>query len=88
MRIVTEKGKGKVKLTDKQMSAIMSALAVATLHWDELADPGVTTSKKDLIDISYYLLTAYAKSVGISEKEVRESLDKATIGYEKNQGKR
>lgn len=88
MRIVTKKEKGKVKLTDKQMSAIMSALAVATLHWEELADPGVTTSKKDLIDVSYYLLTAYAKSAGVSEEEVKEAIDKAMIDYEKDRGEK
>lgn len=83
MRIITEKGKGKVKLTDEQMSAIMSALAVATVHWDELADPEVTTSRATLIGVSHYLLTAYAKSVGISEKEVAEAIDKATEEYYK-----
>lgn len=83
MRIITEKGKGKVKLTDEQMSAIMSALAVATVHWDELADPEVITSRATLIGVSHYLLTAYAKSVGISEKEVKEAIDKATEEYTK-----
>lgn len=83
MRIITEKGKGKVKLTDEQMSAIMSALAVATAHWKELADPGVTTTRETLIGVSHYLLTAYAKSVGISEKEVAEAIDKATEEYKK-----
>lgn len=77
MRIVTEKGKGKVRLTDEQMSAIMSALAVATVHWDELADPEVTTSRATLIGTSYYLLKTYAKSAGVSEKELAEALDEA-----------
>lgn len=83
MKILTQKGKGKVKLTDEQMSAIMSALAVATAHWDELADPEATTNRATLIDVSHYLLTAYAKSVGISEKEVKEAIDKAIEEYTK-----
>ena len=74
MRIVTRKGKGKVNLTDEQMSAIMSALAVATVHWDELADPKVTTNRATLIGTSYYLLKTYAKSAGVSEKELAEAL--------------
>lgn len=81
MRIVTGKGKGKVKLTDEQMSAIMSALALATAHWDELADPGVTTNVATLIGVSHYLLTAYAKSVGVSEKEVAEAIHEAAEEY-------
>lgn len=83
MRIITEKGKGKVKLTDEQMSVIMSALALATAHWDELADPGVTTNTATLIGVSHYLLTAYAKSVGVSAKEVKEAIDKAAEEYKK-----
>ena len=85
MIIRTDKGSGKVKLTDEQMSAIMSALAVATVHWDELADPEVTTNKATLIGVSHYLLTAYAKSVGISEKEVAEAIDAAMIELKERQ---
>lgn len=80
MRIITRKGKGKVNLTDEQMSAIMSALAVATVHWDELADPEVTTNRATLIGTSYHLLTTYAKSAGVSEKELAEALDEAAEG--------
>lgn len=83
MKILTEKGKGKVKLTDEQMSVIFSGLAVAIVHWNELADPEVTTTREDLIETSHYLLTAYAKSVGVSAEEVREAIDKATEEYEK-----
>lgn len=78
MKIFTKKGKGKVKLTDKQMSVIMSGLAMAFAHWKELSDPEVTTTRKELVNTSHYLLTAYAKSAGVSEKDLTEAIDKAT----------
>lgn len=83
MIIITEKGKGKVKLTDKQMSVIMSGLAVATVHWNELADQEVTTTSKDLLVTSFYLLKTYAKSAGISEKDVIEAIKNSMKTYKK-----
>lgn len=83
MKILTDKGSGKVKLTDEHMSAIMSGLAVAVEHWSEQADTEVTPTRETLIETSHYLLTAYAKSVGVSAKEVREAIDKATEEYKK-----
>lgn len=87
MIIRTDEGSGEVKLTDEQMSAIMSGLAVATVHWNELADPEVTTTKEKLIETSHYLLTAYAKSVGISKKEVAEAIDEAMNNLNERQQK-
>lgn len=85
MIILTEKGKGKVNLTDEQMSVIMSGLAVAFSHWNELADPEVTTSREDLMNTFYYLLTAYAKSVGLSKKDVAKAIDNAVNNYKKDE---
>lgn len=56
MIIITSKGKTKLILTDKQMSALMSALAAATVNWEELKDPEVTTTKEDLLRLGVHLL--------------------------------
>jgi hypothetical protein len=85
MKIWTKKGKGKVKLTDEQMSAIMSGLAIASVHCDELVDPEVATSKETFINTSNYLLKTYAKSAGNSEKELVEAIYKAKNDYKKEE---
>lgn len=56
MIVITSKGKTKLTLTDKQMSVLMSALAVATVNWEELKDPEVTTTKEDLLSLGVYVL--------------------------------
>ena len=56
MIVITSKGKTKLTLTDKQMSALMSALAAATVNWEELKDPEVTTTKEDLLNLGAYVL--------------------------------
>lgn len=56
MKVITTKGKTKLTLTDKQMSALMSALAVATVDWEELKDPEVTTTEEDLLELAIYIL--------------------------------
>lgn len=56
MKVITSKGKTKLTLTDKQMSALMSALAAATVNWEELKDPEVTTTKEDLLSLGVYVL--------------------------------
>jgi hypothetical protein len=56
MIIETTNGKTKLTLTDKQMSVLMSALAAATVNWEELKDPEVTTTKADLLELSTYVL--------------------------------
>lgn len=61
MIVVTRKGKTKLTLTDKQLSALMSALAAATVNWEELKDPGVTTMKDDLIELSAYIFFQASK---------------------------
>ena len=61
MIVVTRKGKTKLTLTDKQMSALTSALAAATVNWEELKDPGVTTTQDDLIELSAYVFSQASK---------------------------
>lgn len=61
MIVVTRKGKTKLTLTDKQMSVLMSALAAATVNWEELKDPGVTTTKDDLIELSAHIFFQASK---------------------------
>lgn len=61
MIVVTSKGKTKLTLTDKQMSVLMSALAAATVNWEELKDPEVTTTQDDLIKLSTYVLEQASK---------------------------
>lgn len=80
MKIISKKGCAKVKLDDKQMSAIMSALAVATVHWDELKDPEVTTTKDDLLLAGLHLVESYMKANGVSETEMDAMLTKLSVG--------
>lgn len=61
MIVVTREGKTKLTLTDKQMSALMSALAAATVNWEELKDQEVTTTKEDLLNLSAYVLEQASK---------------------------
>lgn len=61
MIIMTQKGKTKLVLTDKQMSALVSALAAATVNWNELKDPEVSTTQDDLIQLSAYVLLQASK---------------------------
>lgn len=61
MKVITSKGKTKFTLTDKQMSVLMSALAVATVNWEELKDPEVTTTKKDLLELATYIIKEVLK---------------------------
>lgn len=56
MIVVTREGNTKLTLTDKQLSALMSALAAATVHWEKLKDPEVTTTKEDLLELAIYLI--------------------------------
>lgn len=82
MKIISKKGYAKVKLNDKQMSAIMSALAVATIHWDELKDPEVTATRDDLLRAGLHLVESYMKADGVSEKEMGEVFAKLSVGKE------
>lgn len=61
MIIMTQKGKTKLVLTDRQMSALMSALSAATVNWNELKDPEVSTTQDDLIQLSAYVLLQASK---------------------------
>ena len=80
MKIISKKGRAKVKLNDEQMSAIMSALAVATVHWDELKDPEVTVTKYDLLNSGLHLLESYMKANGVNEKGMDAMLAKLSTG--------
>lgn len=82
MKIISKKGHAKVDMNDKQMSAIMSALAVATVHWDELKDPEVTATQDDLLHAGLHLIESYLKANGVSEKEMSEVLAKLSAGKE------
>lgn len=61
MIVETSRGKTELTLTDKQMSALMSALAAATVNWEEIKDPEVTTTKEDLLKLSTYVLVQTLK---------------------------
>lgn len=65
MIIVSKRGHGKVKLTDEQMSHIMSGLAAAYAKWDQIKDKEVSTTKNDLLLVSSHLLDSYA---GVARK--------------------
>lgn len=80
MIIKSKNGHAKVDIDDKQMSATMSAIAAATVHWDEIKDPEVTTTEEDLIRAGWYLIESYLKANGASEKELSEALDKLSNG--------
>lgn len=82
MIINSKKGHAKVKLDDKQMSAIMSALAVATVHWDELKDPEATATQEDLLRAGLHLIESYLKANGASDKEMGEVFAKLSTGKE------
>lgn len=56
MIVETNTGYTRIKFSDKQLSALMSALAVATVKWNEIKDPEVTTTEKDLEELSIYIL--------------------------------
>lgn len=76
MIVVSKKGYTKIKLTDKQMSVIMSALAAATMHWDDIKDPEVTTTRDDLINVGYELLTKFIGTTDLSKVEIFDGTDK------------
>ena len=61
MIVETSSGKTELTLTDKQMSVLMSALAAATVNWEEIKDPEVTTTKEDLLKLSTYVLVQTLK---------------------------
>lgn len=82
MIINSKKGHAKVDINDEQMSAIMSALAVATNHWNELKDPEVTTTEEDLIRVGLYLMESYLIANGASEKELSEVFAKLSNSEE------
>lgn len=53
------------------MSALLSALAAATVNWEELKDPEVTTTKEDLLELSAYILN---QAIGRLHKRMIEPL--------------
>lgn len=55
MIIMTKKNKTKLVLNDKQLSDLVSLLAVGVVKFDELKDKEVTTTQKDLIELSTYI---------------------------------
>lgn len=55
MIIMTKKNKTKIVLNDKQLSDLVSLLAVGVVKFDELKDKEVTTTQKDLLELSTYI---------------------------------
>lgn len=56
MIVVTENNKTKIVLNDKQLSDLLSLLAVGVVKFDELKDKEVTTTQKDLVELSLNIL--------------------------------
>lgn len=52
MIFISSEGKVNLTFTDKEMSALLSALAVATIKWNKIKDKEVTTTKDDLEKLS------------------------------------
>lgn len=55
MIVVTQKNKTKIVFNDKQLSNLLSLLAVGVAKFDELKDKEVTTTQKDLVELSAYI---------------------------------
>lgn len=55
MIVMTQKNKTKIVLNDKQLSDLLSLLAVGVVEFDELKDKEVTTTQKDLVELSAYI---------------------------------
>lgn len=61
MIVMTKKNKTKIVLNDKQLSDLLSLLAVGVVEFDQLKDKGVTTTQKDLLELSTHIF----KSTGL-----------------------
>lgn len=59
MRILTPTGKTTVTLTDTEISAIMTAVAIAHKHW-HLRDPEVSIKQEALLEVGATLMKAVA----------------------------
>lgn len=57
MRIMTPTGKTTVTLTDGEIGAILTAIAIAHKHW-HLRDPEVSVKQEELMDVSAVLFKA------------------------------
>lgn len=62
MIVVTKKNKTKIVLNDKQLSNLLSLLAVGVVEFDRLKDKGVTTTQKDLLELSEHI----CNSIGLN----------------------
>lgn len=58
MIIMTKKNKTKIVLNDKQLSDLLSLLAVGVVEFDQLKDKGVTTTQKDLLELSTHIFNS------------------------------
>lgn len=58
MIIMTKKNKTKIVLNDKQLSDLVSLLAVGVVKFDELKDKEVTTTQKDLLELSTHIFNS------------------------------
>lgn len=65
MIIVTQKNKTKLVLNDKQLSDLVSLLAVGVVEFDKLKDKEVTTTREDLLELSDHIF----KTIGINFKD-------------------
>lgn len=58
MIVVTKKNKTKIVLNDKQLSNLLSLLAVGVVKFEQLKDKEVLTSREDLIELSDYIFNS------------------------------
>ena len=61
MKVISNKGYVKLKLSDKSLSAILSLMAVGACKFDELKDKEVTVTKEDILEAG----TEIMKQLGV-----------------------
>ena len=58
MIVMAKKNRTKIVLNDKQLSNLLSLLAVGVAKFGELKDKEVTTTQKDLVELSAYIFNS------------------------------
>lgn len=72
MKIKSDPGEGFIRLTDEQISHLMSALAFATVYWDCSVEEDNSTTAEDLMDVSISILEQYS---GDDIKNILDQVD-------------